>query len=57
MPLVLDLGALGDEALATLGAAAANDVATRLGGHAGTEPVLVLAGALRGLIGPFHLFR
>lgn len=57
MALVVDFGSLGNEALAALLATAANDVATGLGGHACTETVLVLAGALRGLVSPFHLFR
>lgn len=44
--LVVNLGTLGNEALAALLTAAANDIATSFGGHAGAEPVLVLAGAL-----------
>jgi hypothetical protein len=55
--LEVNLRTLGNETLAALLAAAANDVATGLGGHAGTEPMLVLAGALGGLVSPFHLFR
>jgi hypothetical protein len=55
--LVVNLGTLGDEALAALLTAATNDIAAGLGGHAGAEPVLVLAGALGGLVSPFHLFR
>ena len=55
--LEVNLRSLGNEALATLLAAAANDVAARFRGHAGTEAVLVFASALGGLISPFHLFR
>ena len=57
MALVGNLGTLGNEALATLLATAAKNVAPRLRGHASPEAVLVLAGTLRGLVSPFHLFR
>jgi hypothetical protein len=51
--LVLQLGTLGDEAFAAFLAAAAENVATGLGGHAGTETELVLAGAFGRLEGAF----
>ncbi len=46
VPLVLQLGTFRDQALATLLAAALDQVATGFGFHAGTEPVLIFAGAL-----------
>jgi hypothetical protein len=57
MALVMDLSPLGNEALTTFLAAALDEVAPGFGGHTGTEAVLAFAGALGGLIGPFHLFR
>lgn len=56
MALEVNFYPLWHESLATLLPTAADNVATRLGGHAGTEPVLILTGALRRLISPFHRF-
>jgi hypothetical protein len=47
------LGALWHEALATLLAAAAKDIAAGFGGHAGAEAELLFPGALGGLEGAF----
>ena len=47
-------GAFAHEPLATLAATAAQDGATSLGGHAGTESVLLLACALRWAICRTH---
>ena len=55
--LELKLSPSGYEALATFLTAALEQVAAGFGRHAGTEPVLVLAGTLGWLICPFHLFR
>ena len=50
---VLELDALGNQALATLLAAAAQKVAAGFGGHAGAEAELVFPRAFGGLIGAF----
>jgi len=50
---VLQLGTLGDEALAALLTAAANDITAGFGGHAGAETELVFARALGWLKGAF----
>lgn len=47
------LGTLRHEALATLLTAAAKDITTGFGGHAGTETELLFSGALGGLEGAF----
>lgn len=47
------LGTLRHEALATLLAAAAKDIAAGFGGHAGAEAELLFPGALGGLEGAF----
>jgi hypothetical protein len=52
--LVVVLSAAWDEALSAFLATLANDVATGLGAHAGTETVLVLTRSLGWLKGPFH---
>lgn len=54
MPLVVELGTLGQETLAAFLATATEDVPTGLGGHAGAESMLALAGTLRGLESAFH---
>jgi hypothetical protein len=50
--LVLNFSTLRKKALATFGATATKDIATILGGHAGTEAELILAATLGRLIGP-----
>ena len=52
--LVVDLRALGNQALTPFLAAAADDVAAVLRGHASTETILALPGAFRRLKGAFH---
>lgn len=54
MALEVDLGSFWKEALATLTATAFDDAAASLSGHAGTETVLLLAGALGRLVSHFH---
>jgi len=49
--LEVKLGTLGNEALATLLAAAFDAIAACLGGHACTETMLLFARALGGLVG------
>jgi hypothetical protein len=53
----MNLCPFGDETLTTFLTAALDEVTPGFGRHTGTKSVLVFAGALRGLIGPFHLFR
>ncbi len=55
--LVLQLGALRNEALAAFLTTTFDEVASCFRCHAGTKTVLVFAGTLRWLICPFHLFR
>ena len=50
---ILNFNTLGNKALATFLAAAANDVATGFGGHAGPEAELVFPCALGWLISAF----
>jgi hypothetical protein len=57
MTLVMNLCPFGNETLTTFLTAAFDEVAPGFGRHTGTKSVLAFAGALRGLIGPFHLFR
>jgi hypothetical protein len=52
--LEVNLGTLGEETLAALAATLVQDVATCLGGHTGTEAVLLLAGAFGRLVGTLH---
>ena len=52
--LEVDLGTLRKEALATFTTAAFDDAASSFGCHAGTETVLLLAGALGRLVCHFH---
>lgn len=52
--LVMDFYALWYETLASDAAAAAQDIASVLGLHAGTESKLALPGALGGLISSFR---
>jgi len=47
------LGAFWYKAVTTLLAAAAKNIATSFGGHAGAEAELLFAGAFRGLEGAF----
>lgn len=55
--LILEFGTLGNEALPSLLATTLDEVAAGFGRHASAKTVLVLARALRWLVGPFHLFR
>jgi len=55
VPLVMDLGAFWNQALAAFLATTANDVAPALGSHPGTEAVLAFSSALGWLVSPFHL--
>jgi hypothetical protein len=61
VPLILQLGALRQQTLATLLPAAANNVASAFRPHPGTKAVLVLPRTFRWLISAFHdlkwLFR
>ena len=54
MALEVELGSFWKEALATLAAAVLENSTTCLGSHAGTESVLLLAGALGRLVSHFH---
>ena len=52
--LEVNLGTFWEEALATLAATLVQNIATSLGGHTGTEAVLLLASALGWLKGTLH---
>jgi hypothetical protein len=52
---VMDLDAFGEEAFTTALAASREGGASGFSAHAGTEPVLVLAGAFGALKGAFHI--